>query len=641
MQQYKVLEFKVVPDTDLLGNHQGFYEANWWDVNSFAKLVKNQLKSETERIRVESGSISLNADCLLQVQREELFLTKRLIVKRLYYNDNAARYLKNVPVAKKEQYKHYYPSKNKTPVIPNQNMVGKDFDQIIDQISLTNQIIDSYSQSGDSNELLTDMIFGLSAMQEKLDCSREYIQNNEPHLISKCAKIKNDLSQTVKRYESLMNGLEVRPLSSNIVNELPAQKIRPKTTAGTTTQNNRQKSKTSIDPRNFEFSQDFGGMDIRWTGWFEQRGKRTQMELENLTIYKDGSLTGTGLDSVGSFQIYGNLHSNGEVKFVKAYYGQHLVNYKGVLTKDCAIEGTWQIERKNTGKFRIKDQNFDIWSGYFKQDMKVKNMDLKMQVKQGNIAGIGKDENGCFIIKGNFNQQTNLCRFGKQYIGKHLIYYEGYLKKGEACVIEGNWLIEGESTGQFKLHESLKGTEQKAVPIKPAPIQHQNQNIIQENDYFNAPQQYNMKCNITHINDHLNVAPQNNQIPNKYYDYPSQDNTENRNKEMNQWYVPLHKDPEPDTNVPKQNIQPIAPQENPQPDLSQSYTAESLYCCPIYMTIMKEPMVSNCGHSFEQEAIEKWMKKDKKCPVCKTKIKHLSHNFTLKAIISDKFKNKI
>ena len=66
---------------------------------------------------------------------------------------------------------------------------------------------------------------------------------------------------------------------------------------------------------------------------------------------------------------------------------------------------------------------------------------------------------------------------------------------------------------------------------------------------------------------------------------------------------------------------------------------EDYFLCPITMNVMKDPVVSNCGHTYEKEAIEAWMQSKEICPICKKIITNVSPNFALKAIINVKFKN--
>lgn len=82
---------------------------------------------------------------------------------------------------------------------------------------------------------------------------------------------------------------------------------------------------------------------------------------------------------------------------------------------------------------------------------------------------------------------------------------------------------------------------------------------------------------------------------------------------------------------------PIKNTDNSKKRLQKSALVEDLYLCPITMEILEEPLVSNCGHTFEKSAINDWMKKNKNCPVCKTEIKKTVPNFALKAIVLIKF----
>lgn len=57
---------------------------------------------------------------------------------------------------------------------------------------------------------------------------------------------------------------------------------------------------------------------------------------------------------------------------------------------------------------------------------------------------------------------------------------------------------------------------------------------------------------------------------------------------------------------------------------------ESL-ACSLTLCLLKDPVIANCGHTFERGAIEEHMKKAKACPLDRAPITHLKPNFTLKA----------
>ncbi|KAI9142715.1 hypothetical protein BKA69DRAFT_240339 [Paraphysoderma sedebokerense] len=70
------------------------------------------------------------------------------------------------------------------------------------------------------------------------------------------------------------------------------------------------------------------------------------------------------------------------------------------------------------------------------------------------------------------------------------------------------------------------------------------------------------------------------------------------------------------------------------------------FVCPITLEIMKDPVISKCGHMFDREAIMKWMKGEydpskttfsRNCPVCHSPIddSSLSPCFPIKTAIED------
>ena len=62
---------------------------------------------------------------------------------------------------------------------------------------------------------------------------------------------------------------------------------------------------------------------------------------------------------------------------------------------------------------------------------------------------------------------------------------------------------------------------------------------------------------------------------------------------------------------------------------------EILFTCPITLDIMDNPVTTNpCGHVFEKEAIEDYLKKiQNQCPICRTPITNIIQNFNFKSVI--------
>lgn len=85
-----------------------------------------------------------------------------------------------------------------------------------------------------------------------------------------------------------------------------------------------------------------------WSGYFEQFGKKNNMDLN---IYLDGTvLTGCGHDYIGCFFINGFLF-NGEISFVKRYGGLVEVEYRGKDANGKA-SGEWTLGQSR-GNFQL------------------------------------------------------------------------------------------------------------------------------------------------------------------------------------------------------------------------------------------------------------------------------------------------
>jgi len=79
----------------------------------------------------------------------------------------------------------------------------------------------------------------------------------------------------------------------------------------------------------------------RWTGYWEQDGRRARMRLE--LTFAGGRIVGDGRDVVGDFVISGAYdRQTGVCTMQKTYLGQHDVDYDGTAAAD-GIRGIWRI----------------------------------------------------------------------------------------------------------------------------------------------------------------------------------------------------------------------------------------------------------------------------------------------------------
>lgn len=96
-----------------------------------------------------------------------------------------------------------------------------------------------------------------------------------------------------------------------------------------------------------------------WSGWWEQWGLgRQQMWNLVLAIDASGTVTGSGEDCVGAFDISGRFAPGGPVSLIKQYHGRHAVVYEGCNSGE-GVFGTWHLpgcfclSGFNSGKFAL------------------------------------------------------------------------------------------------------------------------------------------------------------------------------------------------------------------------------------------------------------------------------------------------
>lgn len=82
--------------------------------------------------------------------------------------------------------------------------------------------------------------------------------------------------------------------------------------------------------------------DNKCTGWWEQWGKREEMEA--LRIYLgEGKINGSGIDYVGTFTFSGVVSDENHVRMTKVYLGKHSVEYIGQYNGSNRLQGVWKL----------------------------------------------------------------------------------------------------------------------------------------------------------------------------------------------------------------------------------------------------------------------------------------------------------
>jgi hypothetical protein len=74
----------------------------------------------------------------------------------------------------------------------------------------------------------------------------------------------------------------------------------------------------------------------------------------------------------------------------------------------------------------------------------------------------------------------------------------------------------------------------------------------------------------------------------------------------------------------------------------QNMDKNSMLYCPISLELMKDPVMIECGHSFDLESIQDYFRKHSDCPLCRKKVnpKKITRNWNLRQVIEKELKNQ-
>lgn len=216
--------------------------------------------------------------------------------------------------------------------------------------------------------------------------------------------------QTQIEYSGALDAMKIiKGTWKNLKGNTRAQTFELNLVTGETENFPSKPTKVKMEPVKDAVSKDIEGS---WKGHFVQRGRKNDMQFDNLSLLVSGEVTGRGLDPTGEFTIIGNWTPNsGDVNFKKSYKNKE-ITYKGVLS-DSKIVGKWKTKIGPEADFELEYQGVKLdlkrkagsWAGFYfdktkKIPMKLDNMEISTE---GAVKGSGSDESGKFTIQGQAN----------------------------------------------------------------------------------------------------------------------------------------------------------------------------------------------------------------------------------------------
>lgn len=205
-----------------------------------------------------------------------------------------------------------------------------------------------------------------------------------------------------------------------------------------------------------------------WDGWYTNGDdpEKYAQQLRNFQIaFLDYNITGTGEDHNGKYKVEGKftldvlvvgksepqtpsgsqkggiknigfssvkdpeLKEVANVRFTLTYLNGKVCTYVGELLENSVMWGTWEMSGKNsiekkTGEFMLSQAGH-----HFKLDLDEKGqnttMDQKLSITTHGIFGVGKDEIGPWVIRGDLNLTSRTVVMAKNYLKKQSLIMNG------------------------------------------------------------------------------------------------------------------------------------------------------------------------------------------------------------------------
>ena len=205
--------------------------------------------------------------------------------------------------------------------------------------------------------------------------------------------------------------------------------------------------------------------EISWSGHCHDSGKKIVLIFDNLQIKFDGTIVGSGEDLTGAFTLSGqiDLSTNTpkpECYFTKNYLSQEtMITFNGNLHEGRIFGNCIYGNNQDPTIFEIH-ANSQEWTGWYMENSKKFDTKINLIIEEDFVFGIGADKDfGNYMIRGNYNQDTDDIKMAKVYFPNNAVIYKGKSnrinpnKKKSIVTVTGNWFLKNDEvqTGEFEI----------------------------------------------------------------------------------------------------------------------------------------------------------------------------------------------
>ena len=218
---------------------------------------------------------------------------------------------------------------------------------------------------------------------------------------------------------------------------------------------------------------------VRWSGTEKYDGELGEFHVvyENMQVGFDMKIFGHDEDSLGEFTMVGEISKDSTIEFHKVYSKEFYISYKGKMD-GTVWKGTLEVTNKDDAFIEtVKDGTkgfFEItpdrseFTGFMNID-EGEDLELKISLKinEQGVFGMGKDDNGNYIIRGKYDRKARDVRFAIVYVedGRSMQFVADGDEIGDDFKIKGIWQMHEDSK-----EELLFGVFELTGELWPGPI---------------------------------------------------------------------------------------------------------------------------------------------------------------------------
>lgn len=211
------------------------------------------------------------------------------------------------------------------------------------------------------------------------------------------------------------------------------------------------------DPRSTKLSP---SKQVKWQGWLKETesGLVRDIEIKHMLVKKSKEISGFCSIKDISMRIKGVVTEQELLEFeLLDKQGTRIFIFRAEMMGNVLFGKYRECRYHEKGIFELKMES-EAWIGYLEVNDNKDKMEIPLNVNYQGVYSIGKDENGLYLVDGEFDSVEKKCNFeifyfgistSSHFNGKWSVINDQFVK------ISGNWSLPQSAFGKFTLTGKL------------------------------------------------------------------------------------------------------------------------------------------------------------------------------------------